>query len=35
MAFGLTGDYDGIPDLQHLAFAIEESLGEVSKAAGL
>jgi diacylglycerol O-acyltransferase / wax synthase len=35
MAFGLTGDYDGMPDLQHLAFALEESLGEVSKAAGL
>ena len=35
MAFGLTGDYDGMPDLQRLAFALEESLAEVSKAAGL
>ena len=35
MAFGLTGDYDGMPDLQRLAFAIEESIAEISKAAGL
>jgi hypothetical protein len=35
MAFGLTGDYDGMPDLQRLAFGLEESLAEVSKAAGL
>jgi WS/DGAT/MGAT family acyltransferase len=35
MAFGLTGDYDGMPDLQKLAFALEESIAEVSKAAGL
>jgi diacylglycerol O-acyltransferase / wax synthase len=35
MAFGLTGDYDGMPDLQALAFALEESIAEVSKAAGL
>jgi hypothetical protein len=35
MAFGLTGDYDGMPDLPRLAFALEESLAEVSKAAGL
>jgi hypothetical protein len=35
MAFGLTGDYDGMPDLQRLAFALEESLAEVSKAAGV
>jgi WS/DGAT/MGAT family acyltransferase len=35
MAFGLTGDYDGMPDLQRLAFALDESLAEVSKAAGL
>jgi WS/DGAT/MGAT family acyltransferase len=35
MAFGLTGDYDGMSDLQRLAFALEESIAEVSKAAGL
>ena len=35
MAFGLTGDYDGMPDLQRLSFALEESIAEVSKAAGL
>jgi len=35
MAFGLTGDWDGIPDLERLGFALEESLVEVSKAAGL
>jgi diacylglycerol O-acyltransferase / wax synthase len=35
MVFGLTGDYDGMPDLPRLAFALEESLSEVSKAAGL
>ncbi len=35
MAFGLTGDHDGMPDLQRLAFALDESLAEVSKAAGL
>ena len=35
MAFGLTGDYDGMPDLQKLAFTLEESIAEVSKVAGL
>jgi WS/DGAT/MGAT family acyltransferase len=35
MAFGLTGDWDGMPDLERLALAIEGSLVEVSKAAGL
>ena len=35
MAFGLTGDWDGIPDLERLAIAIDESLAEISKAAGL
>jgi hypothetical protein len=35
MAFGLTGDYDGMPDLQRLSFALEESITEVSKAAEL
>ena len=35
MAFGLTGDWDGMPDLEQLALAIEGSLVEVSKAAGL
>jgi hypothetical protein len=35
MAFGLTGDWDGMPDLERLALALEESLIEISKAAGL
>ena len=35
MAFGLTGDWDGVPDIQRLAFALEESIAELSKAAGV
>jgi WS/DGAT/MGAT family acyltransferase len=35
MAFGLTGDWDGVPDIQRLAFALDESIAELSKAAGL
>jgi WS/DGAT/MGAT family acyltransferase len=35
MAFGLTGDWDGMPDLERLGIALDESLLEVSKAAGL
>jgi WS/DGAT/MGAT family acyltransferase len=35
MAFGLTADRDAVPDLDALAMAIDESLGELSKAAGL
>ena len=35
MAFGLTGDWDGMPDIQRLAFALEESVAELSKAAGV
>ncbi len=35
MAFGLTGDYDGVPDIQRLAFALDESIAELSKTAGV
>ena len=35
MAFGLIGDWDGMPDLEHLALALDGSLAEISKAAGL
>lgn len=35
MAFGLTGDWDGIPDIDRLALALDEALAELSKAAGL
>ncbi len=35
MAFGLTGDWDGMPDIQALALAIEASLEELCKAAGV
>jgi diacylglycerol O-acyltransferase len=35
MAFGLTGDWDGMPDIHELAAAIDDSLNEISKAAGV
>lgn len=35
MAFGLTGDWDGMPDLDRLALALDESVAELSKAAGV
>jgi WS/DGAT/MGAT family acyltransferase len=35
MAFGLTGDWDGMPDIDALALALDESLAELSKAAGV
>jgi hypothetical protein len=35
MAFGLTGDWDGMPDIDALALAIDESLAELAKAAGI
>jgi WS/DGAT/MGAT family acyltransferase len=35
MAFGLTGDWDGMHDLDRLALALDESLAELVKAAGL
>ncbi len=35
MAFGLTGDRDGMPDIELLAAAIDESLAELCKAAGV
>jgi diacylglycerol O-acyltransferase / wax synthase len=34
MAFGLTADWDTLPDIDFLAGAMEESLGELRKAAG-
>jgi diacylglycerol O-acyltransferase len=34
MAFGLTADWDILPDIEYLAVAMEESLGELRKAAG-
>ncbi|MGH2529142.1 MAG: WS/DGAT/MGAT family O-acyltransferase [Actinomycetota bacterium] len=35
MAFGLTGDWDGMPDIHSLALAIDESLDQLRKAAGV
>jgi len=35
MAFGLTGDWDGMPDVDGLALAIDESLAPLAKAAGV
>jgi len=35
MAFGLTGDWDGMPDIYGLATAIDDSLNEMCKAAGV
>ena len=35
MAFGLTGDWDAMSDIDRLALALEESLDEISKVAGL
>jgi len=35
MAFGLTGDWDGMPDIHALALAIDGSLDELCKAAGV
>lgn len=35
MAFGLTGDWDGMPDIDLLAVAVEDSLAELCKAAGV
>ena len=35
MAFGLTADYDGMPDVERLALALDESLDELSKSAGV
>jgi hypothetical protein len=35
MAFGLTGDWDGMPDIHQLAAAIDDSLNDMCKAAGV
>jgi hypothetical protein len=35
MGFGFTGDWDAAPDLHDLALHVEESLDELSKAAGV
>jgi hypothetical protein len=35
MAFGITADWDGMPDVDRLATAIDESLAELAKAAGV
>lgn len=35
MAFGITADWDGMPDVDRLALALDESLAELAKAAGL
>jgi hypothetical protein len=35
MAFGLTGDWDALPDIDFMAAALEEALDEISKAAGV
>jgi WS/DGAT/MGAT family acyltransferase len=34
MAFGLTADWDALPDIEYLAVAMDESLAELLKAAG-
>jgi hypothetical protein len=34
MAFGITADWDSLPDIDLLATAMEESLQELQKAAG-
>ncbi|HEY3210571.1 MAG TPA: wax ester/triacylglycerol synthase family O-acyltransferase [Actinomycetota bacterium] len=34
MAFGLTADWDTLPDIEYLAEAMEEAMGELRKAAG-
>ena len=34
MAFGLTADWDTLPDIEFLARTIEEALGELQKTAG-
>jgi WS/DGAT/MGAT family acyltransferase len=35
MGFGLTGDWDALSDIDHLALDVEESLEELGKAAGV
>ena len=35
MAFGLTADWDGMPHLDRLALALDDSLADVAKAAGI
>jgi hypothetical protein len=35
MAFGLTGDWDAMPDIDRLAIGLEESFEEICKAAGV
>jgi WS/DGAT/MGAT family acyltransferase len=35
MAFGVTGDWDAVPDIELLALGLEEALAELAKAAGV
>jgi WS/DGAT/MGAT family acyltransferase len=35
MAFGFTGDWDGVPDVDFMAASLEEALDELSKSAGV
>jgi hypothetical protein len=35
MAFGFTGDWDGVPDVDFMASSLEEALDEVCKSAGV
>ncbi len=35
MAFGVTGDWDAVPDIELLALGLEEALDELGKAAGV
>jgi hypothetical protein len=35
MAFGLTADWDGMPDLDALALALDASMDELAKVAGV
>ena len=35
MGYGFTGDWDAVPDIDDLALYVEESLDELSKAAGV
>jgi len=34
MAFGITADWDTLPDIEYLAQAMDDSLAELRKAAG-
>lgn len=35
MAFGITADWDGVPDVDALALALDDAIAELAKAAGV